>query len=161
MDSWAQLLRFFLDKVLGALPAWMLRRFYTQLTLDGHLEVDLRSTAPVCFSVGEAPRMDVYLWVTNKSPYVNVEIERVFIEVWDSQPFVGFETNQKEVVRKLETKTIFCRSYLSEIQRARLREVKDKNRDPQLSIDMVFNTPLGRIQKTIRGLSRFKVDFTT
>lgn len=160
VDSWLQLARVLLDKLLGGLPRWLLRKVYPPTRLSEHIELDLRSIRPVSVSIGNTPRVSVTLRVTNKSPYVDVELEHATIEIWDNQPFIKFENNEKRAIPRWQTAQPYYDCFLNEIQRERLRVVKEKEANLQVSIYVSFNTSLGRIQKSITGVSGFKVDFT-
>ena len=160
MDSWGQLLRVIVEKLVSTLPNWFLRRLYPLSRLGEHIELDLRSISPVSINLGNSPRVNLYLRVTNKSPYIDVELDHLSVEIWDSQPFIKFECNEKRMIFKWQTQNPYCDTFLNEIQRNRLRELREKNGVLQVSIDASFNTPLGRIQKSMRGVSGFRADFS-
>jgi len=114
---------------------FMRKYIYPEKELLEDIEIDVRSTNPVSFTINsDIPNASIYLKITNKSQYLEIVFNRAIISVWLSskkgtQP-ICHESHiiSKQNIGKKRTEEIFCTFDLNEAQIKLLQEIKDSKR---------------------------------
>jgi len=126
------------------------KKIYPEKKIKEHIETDVRSTQPITITLNkEIPEISVYLKVTNKSPYLDVEFDRCEFSLWlkssrGQQPLTKISVMSKELVKKGESKIIYCNEKLTESQVKFVKNIKNINgvtADLQ-SLNIWFNSSL-------------------
>jgi hypothetical protein len=154
--AWVPLVRVLLVRLVDVLPKFLLKRLYPRESLTAHIDLDLSIPAGMEFALYGVPR--VYLWVrvTNRSPYLDVEVDRLHVDIWDSQPLATAATDDVIAVpRSSRNEDFRCENELNEFQVKKIREVA-KTLEPRFKayLKASLNTSLGRIEikKTIENV---------
>ncbi len=154
--SWVPLARVLLVKLVDALPKFLLKRLYPRAALAAHIDLDLSIPAGMEFALYGVPRVYLYLRITNRSPYLEVEVDRLHVDIWDRQPLATAESHDVLTVpRCSRNEDLRCENELNEFQVARIREVA-KTPEPRFKayLKATLNTSLGRVEikKTIESV---------
>src|SRR6266851_2982801 len=117
--SWVPLARVLLVKLVDALPKFLLKRLYPRAALAAHIDLDLSIPAGMEFALYGVPRVYLYLRITNRSPYLEVEVDSL-----DRKPLATAESHDVLTVpRCSRNEDLRCENELNEFQVARIREV--------------------------------------
>lgn len=142
MGSWGTLVIVVQEAILKKLPGWLARMVYSEERLMSELELDLRSTHALSFSLGHSPNAWCYLRLTNKSPFP-AKISTVEVDVWDQQPLCSLEHQAHEPISAKDTKEIHCADFLNEWQERRVHEARAQSKSFSMSARVVVETIYG------------------
>lgn len=153
--AWLPLARVLLVRLTDILPKFLLKRLYPREALAAHIDLDVSIPAGLEFALYGVPR--VYLWirVTNRSPYLDVEVDRLAVDIWDNQPLATAACNDLvEVPRCSKSEDLHCEDQLNEFQVRKIREAKNSELRFKAYLKATLNTALGRMEitKTIEGV---------
>lgn len=112
------------DRLVSALPGFILKRVYTRAKLDKEIRIDTRTTNPLIVSLG-AYVPDLRAWFT-VTYFTNLvwKVRDFTAEIWLEQPLaIATSVNKPEIGRKSK-QDVPTKCFLSEIQISRLREAK-------------------------------------
>jgi hypothetical protein len=119
--GWHAVYSVLVEALLHRLPGWIVKRFYPKERMLGEIELDVRSTRALQFTLSYSPSVSATLRLTNKSA-IDVELRGVELELWDQQPLCTVQEIVCVPVASKATKEIFCRGFLNEWQAARAFE---------------------------------------
>ncbi len=140
--SWSDLLSVLADALLQKAPGWLAKQFYGESRLEADLELDIRSTHSLSFSLGHSPNAWCWLRLTNLSPLA-VEVLTAEVEVWDQQPICTLQRQVHERVPGRRTKEIYCTDFLNEWQELRAYQTRDSGGAFAISARLIVATVHG------------------
>lgn len=140
--SWENVFSAVADAILRRLPGWLLRPLYPQERLQKDLELDIRSTHGLSFSLGHSPNAWCWLRFTNLSPLA-VQVLTVEVDVWDQQPLCTLQRQVHERVSGRTSKEIYCTGFLNEWQELRAHQARDRGGTFSVSARLVVATVHG------------------
>jgi len=154
--SWVPLARVLLVKLVDFLPKFLVKRLYPREALAAHIDLDLSIPAGMEFALYGVPRVYLYVRITNRSPYMDIEVDRLHADIWDNQPLATAASHDVITVPRCSRSEDFASgNELNEFQVRKIREVA-KTRDPRFKayLKATLNTSLGRIEikKTIEAI---------
>ena len=148
--------RMVLKAIVDFLPRVILRRFYPREKLVAHIDVDVRSVSNLEFRLDNIPHAYLWLRITNRSPYVDIQVDHVFVDIWDSQPLVQLSSRKRPVIPRCTTprEAVLCEADLTDGHARRIRERKEISEEFTCYIHAYFESAVGRIERgeTIRGV---------
>ena len=80
MSAWLTLGRMVAQKILDFLPRLIMRWVHPPERLAAHIDVDVRD---LDFQLHSIPHVYLWLRITNRSPSVDVQVDHVFVDIWD------------------------------------------------------------------------------
>lgn len=136
-----------LFKILSHTFPKISKKMYPKDKFRGDIEIDVRSTNPISFSLtSNIPTLNLYIKITNKSPYLDIYFDRAIFSVWirskhGYQPVIeeGYFL-RKEKIKRRETKELFCQMELKYSQVNFLKKIKE---DKEISATLMFDTYIG------------------
>ena len=140
--SWRDFFSIISTLVLRKLPGWLARSLYPAERLREDLELDLRSTRGLSFSLGHSPNGWAWLRLTNKSPLA-VEVQHAEVEVWDGQPVCKLTHTGRVIVAAKKTAEIYCADFINEWQERRVHEARVPGSGFTVSARLLLTTPYG------------------
>lgn len=141
--SWRDVFSVLTEAVLRRLPAWLARMVYSQDRLGSELELDLRSTHCLSFSLGHSPNAWCWLRFTNMSPFP-VEVLTAEVDVWDGQPLCTLQHQVHEPVSPKTSNEIHCANFLNEWQERRIDEARSQGKSFSVSARLILATVHGK-----------------
>ena len=152
-NAWLTLVRMVGQKIVAFLPRLILKRFYPLEALAAHIDIDVRNLE---FRLDDVPRAYLWLRITNRSPYVDIQVHHVFVDIWDTQPLGKLSTSERDVIPRCTRpkKAALCDADLTDAQVRRLRQQKETSEEFMCHIRAVFESALGSVEwrDTIRGV---------
>jgi len=120
-----------LFKVLNRIFPFLAKKIYSESDFIKHIDVDVRSSNPVeiCLN-GKIPEVTIYLKITNRSPYLDVEFDRAVFSLWVQNGgrhslIKDFWILSPVSIKKGEGKEIFCQKELNKFQVDFVKRIKD------------------------------------
>jgi hypothetical protein len=144
-NAWLALVRMAGEKIVAFLPRWIVKGFYPLQALQAHIHVDVRS---VDFRLGDVPHVYLWLIITNCSPYVDIKVDQIFVDIWDSQPLVKVSSSQRPTIRRCTKpkEGIPCEADLTDGHVRRLRERKGTSLELKFYVHAFFETAIGPLE---------------
>ena len=108
------------------------KKIYSESEFKKHIDIDVQSSNPIEISLNrEIPEIRIYIKITNRSPYLDVKLNRAVFSLWvnsnsGSQPLLDtFWVLSPTYIKKGESEGIFCRKDLNKSQIDFVKERKD------------------------------------
>ncbi len=153
--AWVPLARVLLVRLVDGLPKFLLKRLYPREALAAHIDLDVSIPAGMEFALYGVPRVCLWLKVTNRSPYLDIEVDRLHVDIWDSQPLATAAGHDVVAVpRCSKSEDLHCEDQLNEFQVRKIREARNSEPRFKAYLKATLNTSLGRIEikKTIESV---------
>ena len=141
---------------MGILPKFILNRIYPPSEREKDIDIDIRSSGdPITFLLnGEIPDLHIYFKITNKSPYLDLNIDRIVFDMQlksergHTSLLHGTFLDKPQIKRK-ESKNVMAEVELKSSQIKKLEEVKQEQDPPYATIYVkaYFDSNLGQIKK--------------
>jgi hypothetical protein len=121
-----------LIKVLNRSSPSLAKKIYSESEFKNHIDIDVRSSSPINIRLnGDIPEITIYLKITNRSPYLDVKLNRAAFSLWmnsdrGSQPlFNHFWILSLTHIKRGTSEEIFCQKELNKFQVEFVEEIKD------------------------------------
>ncbi|OYT62319.1 hypothetical protein B6V01_004605 [Methanosarcinales archaeon ex4572_44] len=108
------------------------KKLYSESKFKEQIDIDVQSSNPIKISLnGKIPTISIYLKITNRSPYLDVKLDRAVFSVWvrgDSGTFPLIDTFwvlSPKHIKRSESEEIFCQKDLNKFQFDLVKEIKD------------------------------------
>ena len=121
-----------LIKVLNRISPYLAKKVYSKSEFKNHIDIDVCSSSPINISLNRGiPEITIYLKITNRSPYLDVKLNRAVFSLWvnsdrGSQPlFNHFWILSLTHIKRGTSEEIFCQKELNKFQVEFVEEIKD------------------------------------
>lgn len=146
------LLKIFGSKLISFIPAILLRKIYSEDALKNEISVSFPNTGDrVAFS-GTVPEAVVRLDFLNQSN-LDIELDRVKIEIWFNQPVCKFEQIVKEPIKQRRSGHVYLTSPLNVYQVGSILQTQANSHATNtvdLNIKAYFDSKIGKVVKEVR-----------
>lgn len=145
---WVPIARAVFIGLVNLLPKFLLKRLYPHSALAEHIDIDIAIPAGMEFALYGVPCVYLWLRVTNRSPYLDVEVDRVTADIWDNQPLATAASYDAVAVSRCSRteRDLRCTDHLNEFQVKKIREISERRF--KVYIKATLNTALGRVEIT-------------
>ncbi len=144
-SAWVPLARMFGQKIVDLFPRWIMKRFYPPEAVGAHIHVDVRN---VDFRLSDIPHVYLWLGITNWSPYIDLRVDQVIVDIWDSQPLIKLSSTGRPVTRRCTRpkEAVLCEADLTDAHVRRLRERKGTSVELRCHVHAFFETVVGPVE---------------
>jgi hypothetical protein len=162
---WGELFIIVGEKFLDFLPRWIITRFlYPIGNFDKDVQFYTRPQGSVFFSLGDVPKLSIYLIVINHSPFV-IELDVLTVKVYTDSPHYAhlcdFQRVERTTINRHFTEEVFVETSLTDAQVRQVRNAKEKQLTFSLHITAFLDTKLGRVKREKVRLESLKAEISS
>jgi hypothetical protein len=146
------LIKNFIFDVAGRLIPTIAKKIYPQSEYENHIRISARATNPLSFNLrggNFCPEADIYLSITNLSPYLDAEIKQIEITVLlgGTSIIKRYKLPFYEIIPHANYKDVYILKQLNCFQVEKLRDLKNKERNADIQVELLFSSKLYTIKK--------------